>query len=437
MTRRATPFLLLLTTLAPLPAQTPARPEYAPLVQEVEAAGQAVADALNARDRGQVASRRADFDAAVDRLLASEQLLTTRDYNRSATVAMIVGCPATCQKIARFAIAELEQPGQLREFLGIANMTLCQEVDTDAEMRALATEAVSALEIWCEAKPGSIGPSHLIHAYSTLGEWAKALAWDDRLRERRSNITCPPFYRAILLLGAEQWQPAIELLRSEDVAEAAEAGEIDLLVARAESMRGEHEKAISVARANLEREVTDSAVEALADALARSGKYDAALKLLKKHPVTEESDDPRIAAALRKSRATLVYLIGLRGKPPTNLRQRLAELLEVRIAVMGAAPGAEKLQKSPWALGWTARKVPSGPAGWANDVLFAVCVRDIATYEQPEGERQLLGALLDDAARAALTGDDAVKIARRNVRASLVYSGAPGVLVVDQLMSRL
>ena len=68
---------------------------------------------------------------------------------------------------------------------------------------------------------------------------------------------------------------------------------------------------------------------------------------------------------------------------------------------------------------------------------FAVCVRDIATYEQPEGERQLLGALLDDAARAALTGDDAVKIARRNVRASLVYSGAPGVLVVDQLMSRL
>lgn len=439
MLHRSSALLLLLSIQATtLVAQTPARPTYAPLVQKVEAAGQAVADALNARDRDLAEKRRAAFAETVDELLASKELLTTSDYNRSATVAMIVGCPEACQKIARFTIAKLEQPGQLREFLGIANMELCQRVDTDAEMRALATEAVGALEIWCEAKPGSIGPSHLIQAYATLGEWSKALAWDDRLRERRSNIACPPFFRVILLLGAEQWPQAIELLRSEAVAEETVATEIEVLVSRAEAMRGEHEKAIAVARANLARETTDAAVAALADALARSGDYDAALALLAKHPVTEKSEDPRIAAGLRKSRAALVYLIGLRGKPPADLRQQLAKLLEVRFEVLGAgAAAAKRMQQSPWALGWTARKVPSGPSGWANDLLLAVCVRDTAKYEQPKTERTLLGAILDDEARAALTGDEALQVARRNVRASFVYFTSPGALVVDQLLAKL
>lgn len=60
MTPRAA--LLLLSSLLPalpgLPAQTPARPKDGPLVQEVEAAGQAVVDAMNAQDHDLVATRR-------------------------------------------------------------------------------------------------------------------------------------------------------------------------------------------------------------------------------------------------------------------------------------------------------------------------------------------------------------------------------------------
>jgi hypothetical protein len=172
--------------LATAVAQQQDRTRYAAPVLRVQELAQALADALNARDEAGAAKAEVAFEAGVDTMLAGE-LLAMTDCNKAATMAMNVRCPEACQRIARLAIAKLDQPGQLREFLGIANMELAQRADTDAAMRALAAEAAAALAIWCEAKPGSVGPGHLVHAYGTIGAWDKALAWDDRLRERGSR----------------------------------------------------------------------------------------------------------------------------------------------------------------------------------------------------------------------------------------------------------
>jgi hypothetical protein len=430
-----------LLVVATAVAQQP-NPPYAAPVLRVQELAQALADAINGRDEAGAAKAKAAFEAGVDTMLAGE-LLAMRDYNKAATMAMNVRCPEACQRIARHAIAKLEQPGQLREFLGIANMELAQRADTDAEMRALASEAAAALAIWCEAKPGSAGPGYLVHALGTIGAWEQALAWDDRLRERRSRLAAGPLARGIFLLGAGQWDAAIAQLRADEVTtgnDAAPAGMLDVLVSRAEALRGKLDAAIACARANVAREPSDAAVAALADVLAFAGKHDEAVALLKKHPAKATTEDPRGQAGLRKSRAVFEYLVGLRGKRPADLRQQLARLLEAKFVVMGAKEGdalGKQLASSPWALAYTVQSTPSGSASWANDLLFAVCVRDVATYQQPEAERAILGAIVDDALRGALTGPDAEAVARRHARSHFVLDDVPAALVVRKLLLAL
>jgi hypothetical protein len=222
--------------------------------------------------------------------------------------------------------------------------------------------------------------------------------------------------------------------------DAAPGGTLDVLVSRAEALRGNHDAAIACARANVAREATPAAVAALADALAFAGRYDEALALLKQHPATSTSQNARVQAGERKSRAVFEYVVGLRGKRPADLRQQLGRLLEAKFVVIGAKEGdalGKQLAASPWALAHTVRQTPSGPAGWANDLLFAVCVRDVAKYEQPQAERAIVGAVIDDASRAALTGADAWTDAQRHAQSHLVLDDVPGALVVRSLLQRL
>lgn len=432
---RATACALLLPFVA-LPAQ--GRPQFAPAVQKVEALAQELADAMNAGDKGLAATRREAFAAGVDELLAGKELLTTLDYNRTATIAMNVRCPLVCQKVARFTIEKLEQPGQLREFLGIANFELAQQATTDADMRRLCTEGAAALAIWCEAKPGSIGPAYLMQSYMVLGEWQKAIAWNERLKQRRSNIVLPPHGCALLHLGANQWDEALALLETPEVEEELEATEVDVLASRALASKGDFAAAVARLRLALQRKVGDAVVEALAETLACQGKYDEALAVLKQHPQQDKSEDRRVQAGLLKSRAVLEYLISLRGKRPADLRAQLGKRLEVKFVVHGMKEGdalGKTLAASPWALAYGLTHAPSGPASWASDLLFAVCVQDVGKYVQPDAEKKLMQALVDDSLRAALVGPDAFSVAKRNAETHVIRFEVPGALLVRRLLA--
>lgn len=409
---------------------------FAPRALRVGDLAQAVADARHVGDEVRIEAASKELDAGVDALLSGE-LLTTRDYNGPATWVMNAGCPAVCQRIARFVIAKHEQPGQLREFLGIANMELARKANTDAEMRTLAAEAVAALEIWCDAKPKSMGPMHLMQAYAVVGEWGKAVAWDDRLAAQKSVLALPPSVRAMFLLGAEQWDKALELLLTPAVAAEQDAVDIAVLTSRAQALKGDVTTAIATATAYYDKDASVVAVEGLADVLAFAGKYDEALALLKKHPELTPSKDASLQAGRRKSRAVLAWLIALRGKRPADMRQRLGRLLEAKFEVVGLKEGqalAKTLADSPWALAYTARATPSGPAGWANDLLFAACVHDAGKYVVGAGEKALLAAIVDEPLRQALVGKESLARANRDACNNLVLADKPGVLVVRKLL---
>ena len=383
---------------------------------------------------------------AVNAFVARPATLEWEHVARGIQTTWRTQCPGACAMLCELALQRFDATAQMHAQLGMCKMALAQEAKLEFDCRRFAAEAASAFA--ASRKLGEVEPAFVLMSQALFCslEFDAALADFDRVRAhpKFGDKLAGHAGRAVFLLAAGR---AAEAVTEFDAAAAAKESQDDpVLLVRALALAGRKDDAVSQARVLWHDSPSPIHLTVLADVLAFAGRYDEALALSRDNPVQQGKLSPEDFAELRRTRAALEFLIGLRGKRPDDLREQLLKVLEHKIKISTwdsfsiqytdapDAKGEEDLNASPLAVGSWLLQRPTSASSWANDVLFAVCVEDAPKWECSPLARQLLERLLPAAHLQAMTGADALGRARAMLASRRMFDHAEGVLTASQLL---
>lgn len=388
------------------------------------------------------------FRATLEEFLAEPAQVEWVHAARAIQVLWETECIPGCAQVCELALKRFEPTAELYAQLGMCKLEMAKHAVRNVDCRLFANEAAEAF--LASRKRGDLEPAHvLLHqALATacrnteaLAEW-DALCADPRYSEQFAGMV--HHIRGLyLLLGDRAGEAVVELTGPGMAKEEPFRGDrVDLV--RALALAGRHEEAVAKAREAWREVPKDYHLTLLIDVLGYTGAFDEALHLLKANPPKPAHGSEQPDGDVKKSRAVLEYLLGLRGSRPADLRKRLVELLGYQVKVGSAdgllihEGGAEpaNMNTTPLAVGCHVLQQPTSACTWVDELLFVVCVEEARTTKTNALGQQLMLRILPAADVALVTGKDALPKARRAFASLRMMEYAEGVLTATRLLGK-
>lgn len=372
--------------------------------------------------------------AAVERITAEPRAMGHDRFVAAAQALYSAQRYAACAHLGRMAIANLDDARGLFDLVGMSHLALAQRMPTHAAMREQAAQAVDAFQR-ARTDPASLPSRRLL--YQAL--WIDcrferalldldAMAGDARVRPFLPKALAP--IRGSLLLAAGRADDAVRAFTDPGLSPQQRA-ELEPQRIRALARSGRSEQAVAAARTAWQQRSGQEQLGVLVDVLALAGERDAALQLLREHPIEGDADDPTVAAR-QQARAAFAYLVGIGTDRPADLRQVLATHLGRRRDV-----GDGALAVTPILLGTALDEVTVGPRAWADALLSLVCIADQQRHQPDDREAALVRSTLTPMQRAAICGPDAATRAQERLASCLSLHFDGGVLTALRIAERL